>query len=150
MSAGEDAPQAEPSTEAQAAPGIEEALRGLHEEGRAGLKAVTDAARALQHLVVADVALARSALAWALVCVAVAIVFGASSWLLLMAAMIAALQAAGMSWLAALLVAATLSLAVTAAAAWGAARYFEHTRLDATRRQLLRLGLGGVDADADA
>jgi len=42
----------------------------------------------------------------------------------------------------ALLLTALLSVAVTAGAAWLATRYFEHTRLKATRRQLARLGLG--------
>ena len=116
MSAGVDAPLAEPSGPArpeppQAAPGIEETLRGLREEGRAGLKAASDAAKALRILVAADIALARSAFGRTLAFTAVAIAFGASSWLLLMAAMIAAMQAAGLSWLASLLIAALLLIA---------------------------------------
>lgn len=158
MSADEDAPQAEPPEQArqeppQAAPGIEDALRGLREEGRAGLKAATDAAKALRILVAADIALARSAFGRALAFTAVAIAFGASSWLLLMAVMVSALQAAGLSWLVSLLIAALLSVAITAGAGYAAMRYFEHTRLKATRRQFARLGFGELadfmpDADS--
>jgi uncharacterized membrane protein YqjE len=132
----------DPGAAPQAPAGIEEALRSLGAEGRAGLQATVDAARSLRHLVAADIALARSALARTLVLAGIAIAFAASSWLLLMATMIAAMRVAGLSWLLALLVAAMLSLIVTAAAAWGAARYFKHTRLQATRRQLARLGFG--------
>ena len=51
-------------------------------------------------------------------------------------------MAAGLSWLLALLIAALLSTAATTAAGFAAMRYFEHTRLKATRRQLARLGIG--------
>ncbi len=148
MSAGEDAPQAEPSGQArqdpppQAAPGLEDTLRGLREEGRAGLKAATDVAKALRILVAADISLARSAFGRTLAFTAVAIAFGASSWLLLMAVMVSAMQSAGLSWLVALLIAAALSVAITAGAGYAAMRYFEHTRLQATRRQFARLGFG--------
>ena len=141
MRADGDAPQPE-QPQPRDAPGLEEALRGLGEEGRAGLKAATDVAKALRILVAADISLARSAFGRTLAFTAVAIAFGASSWLLLMAAMIAAMQAAGMSWLLALLIAAVLSVAITAGAGYAAMRYFEHTRLQATRRQFARLGFG--------
>lgn len=48
----------------------------------------------------------------------------------------------GWSWSLALLATALLSLLVTVFGAWQAMRYFEHTRLQATRRQLARLGIG--------
>lgn len=136
---GEDGPR--PGPEAPP-PGLEESLRALGAEGRAGLKAAGDVAKALRILVAADISLARSAFGRTLALTGVAIAFGASSWLLVMAAMIAAMRSAGLSWLVALLVAALLSIGVTVAAAWGASRYFEHTRLKATRRQLGRLGFG--------
>lgn len=153
MSTGEDAPQAEPSAGPQAAPGVEEALHQLGAEGRAGLKAAGDVAKALRILVAADISLARSAFGRTLALTGVAIAFGASSWLLLMAAMIAAMQSAGLSWLLALLIAALLSVAITAGAGYAAMRYFEHTRLQATRRQFARLGFGELadlmpDADS--
>ncbi len=59
----------------------------------------------------------------------------------------------GISWSLALLLTALLSIGVTVAAGWRAMRYFEHTRLQATRRQFARLGFGELadlmpDADS--
>ena len=148
MHANEDAPQAPPrgapASDAPAAdaPGIEETLRGLRDEGRAGLKAAGDAAKALRILLAADISLARSAFGRTLAFTGVAIAFGASAWLLLMAAMVAAMQVAGLSWMLALLIAAALSIGATVAATWAAIHYFEHPRMKATRRQLARLGIG--------
>ena len=136
---GEDGPR--PGPEAPP-PGLEASLRALGAEGRAGLKAAGDVAKALRILIAADISLARSAFGRTLALTGVAIAFGASAWLLLMAAMIAAMQAAGLSWVIALLIAALLSVAVTAGAGYAAMRYFEHTRLQATRRQFARLGFG--------
>ncbi|MGH8083538.1 MAG: phage holin family protein [Lysobacter sp.] len=131
-------------------PSIDEAFAQISDAGREGLSAALDTGRALRGLLIADLALARSALGRALLWVSVAIVFGASSWLLLMAALIALLQGAlGWSWLASMSAAAGLSLIVTALGVWQALRYFEHTRLSATRRQLRRLGLGHEDDDDD-
>ena len=70
-----------------------------------------------------------------------------------MAALIAVLQSAGLSWLWASLLTALLSVAITLFAGWRAMRYFEHTRMQATRRQFARLGLGELadfmpDADS--
>jgi len=127
-------------------PSLEESLRRVADAGREGLSAVADSTRAWRGLIAADLSLARSALGRALAWVGVAIAFGASSWLLLMAALVSLLQRFGLSWLAALSIAALLSVGVTAFAGWRAVAYLEHTRLDATRRQLARLGLGG-DAD---
>lgn len=127
---------------------LEDAVREIGDAGREGLSAALDTGRALRGLLIADLALARSALGRALMWVAVAIVFGASSWLLLMAALIALLQGVlGWSWLASMSTAAGLSLVVTALGAWQALRYFEYTRLAATRRQLRRMGLGHDDDD---
>ncbi len=131
-------------------PSLEESLHRVGQAGREGLSAAFESGRAWRGLVAADFALARSALGRALAWVGVAIAFGASSWLLLMAALVSLLQRFGLSWLAALSIAALLSLAVTAVAAWQALRYLEHTRLDATRRQLARLGIGDRDEDAEA
>jgi hypothetical protein len=73
----------------------------------------------------------------------VAIAFGGSAWMLLMATLTAVLHdMVGWSWTLSLGVCALLSLLVTAFGIWQALRYFEHTRLQATRRQLARLGIG--------
>lgn len=129
------------------APSLEEALRQLGQTGKAGLGSSLDVLRALKHLIVADLALARAALARALVWLTVAVAFGATAWLLVMGATIALLQALGWSWLASIGFAALVSLAVAGVGAWQALRYFELSRLDATRRQLARLGIGDGDGD---
>ncbi|WP_223807236.1 phage holin family protein [Montanilutibacter psychrotolerans] len=124
-------------------PDIAEALRQLGQTGRASLGAATDAAKAFRSLIAADVSLARSAFGRSLAFTGVAIAFGASSWLLLMAAAVAFLSGSlGWSWATSLLVTAALSILITVYGAWQAVRYFEHTRLKATRRQLARLGIG--------
>ncbi|MEO6155088.1 MAG: phage holin family protein [Thermomonas sp.] len=139
---------------ADAAPDLAETLREFSASGRAGWKAANDAAKALRILVAADVSLARSAFGRTLALTGVAIAFGASAWLLLMATMIVALsRGAGWPWWVSMLLAAVLSLAVTVFAGWGASRYFEHTRMQATRRQFARLGMGELadfmpDADS--
>jgi len=137
-----------------AAPDITEAFREFSASGRAGLKAAHDVAKALRILVAADVSLARSAFGRTLALTGVAIAFGASSWLLLMASLIVALtRGLGWSWTLALLLTAAISVVATVLAAWGATRYFEYTRMQATRRQFARLGLGELadfmpDADS--
>lgn len=128
---------------AAAAPGLEEAVRQLGATGRATWSAGRDAGKAFRILLAADVSLARSAFGRTLAFTAVAIAFGGSAWLLLMAALIAWLSLGlGWAWSLSLLLAAALSLVITVVGGWRAMRYFEHTRLRATRRQLARLGVG--------
>ena len=128
---------------ARRAPGIDEAWRELRDTGRATWDAGNDAFKAFRILFAADVSLARSAFGRTLALTGVAIAFGASCWLLLMAALVTWLnRGAGLSFAFSLLLCALLSAAVTAWAIWQAQRYFEHTRMQATRRQLARLGIG--------
>jgi len=89
----------------------------------------------------ADLQLARSAFGRGLAWACVAVVFGASSWLLLAGAIIALLQRAGLSWFQAMFFTALASLLVTGLAAWRVFFYFDHTGMNATRRQLVRLGI---------
>ena len=125
------------------APGIADALRELGATSRSTWSAGREAATAFRILVSADISLARSAFGRTLAFTGVAIAFGASAWLLLMAALIAWLSmSVGWAWGFSLLLAAAVSLVVTGIAGWMAMRYFEHTRLQATRRQLARLGIG--------
>lgn len=125
------------------APDLAESLRQIGAAGRAGLGAASDAAKALRILVAADLSLARSAFGRALAFTGVAVAFGGSAWMLMMAALTAVLHdALGWSWTLSLAVCALLSLAVTGVGVWRAIHYFEHTRLQATRRQLARLGIG--------
>ena len=125
------------------APDLAESLRQLGANGRAGLGAVSDAAKALRILIAADLSLARSAFGRMLAFTGVAIAFGGSAWMLLMATLTAVLHdVLGWSWTLSLGVCALLSLLVTAFGVWQAIRYFDYTRLQATRRQLARLGIG--------
>jgi len=147
-SAPDDGAAPDPAAPGPRAPSIEEAYREIRDAGREGLDAAIDTGRALRGLLIADFALARSALGRALLWVSVAIVFGASSWLLLMAALIALLQGVlGWSWMASMATTSGISLVVALVGIWRAVHFFEFTRLHATRRQLRRLGLGDLDED---
>ena len=129
--------------DARRAPGIDEAFAQLKDTGRATFSAGNDAFKAFRILFTADVSLARSAFGRTLALTGVAIAFGASCWLLLMAALVTWLsRGLGMSFAAALLLCAVLSAVITGWAIWQAQRYFDHTRMQATRRQLARLGIG--------
>lgn len=136
------------------APGLKETLDELAASGKASYKAARDAATALRILVSADISLARSAFGRTLAFTGVAIAFGASAWLLMMASLIAWLSLGlGWAWSLSLLLTASLSIVVTVIAAVMSMRYFEHTRMQATRRQLARLGVGelsGIMPDADS
>lgn len=135
-------------------PSLDDAVRELHATGKATLSAGRDAGKALRILLSADVSLARSALGRTLAFSGVAIAFGASTWLLLMAALVAWLAGGlGLPWSLALLLTALLSAIGAALGTRTAMRYFEHTRLKASRRQLARLGFGELAAlmpDADS
>ena len=157
MSDGQDTPppdRADPPTPDPVTPDIAEALREFSASGRAGFKAANDVAKSLRILIAADFSLARSAFGRTLALTGVAIAFGASSWLLLMATLIVALtRGLGWSWSLAMLLTAGLSFVATVLAAWFASRYFEHTRMQATRRQFARLGMGELSdfmPDADS
>ena len=122
---------------------IEADIKALGDSGRATWKAGRDAGKAFRVLLSADISLARSAFGRTLAFTGVAIAFGASAWLLLMAAMVSWLSLGlGWPWAASLLATGVLSTAVAGFGGWSASRYFEHTRLQATRRQLARLGIG--------
>ena len=127
--------------------GIEASLKELGASGRATWNAGRDAGKAFRILLSADVSLARSAFGRTLAFTGVAIAFGASAWLLLMAALIAGLSLSlGWPWGLSFLLTGVLSLVVAGFGGWSAMRYFEHTRLQATRRQLARLGVGELAA----
>lgn len=124
-------------------PGIAETFDELKDSGRATWTAGNDALKAFRILFAADVSLARSALGRMIAFMGVAVAFGASCWLLLMAALVTWLsRGLGLPFSGALLLCALLSAAITGGSIWMAMRYFEHTRLKATRRQLARLGIG--------
>lgn len=144
---GDGADSGSDAREPAAAPGIEDAVRQLGATGRATWTAGRDASKAFRILLAADVSLARSAFGRTLAFTGFAIAFGASAWLLLMAALTAWLSLGlGWAWSLSLLLTAALSAAITAIGVWMAMRYFEHTRLQATRRQLARLGIGELSS----
>ena len=137
--------------EEQQAPDLEESLRQVGEAGMASARAAAGTGKALRALVTADFSLARSALGRTLAFTGLAIVFGASAWLLLMAALIVFLNLQlGWAWWQALLACAATSLLVAALAVRQGMQYFEHTRMQATRRQLARLGIGELSEDGPA
>lgn len=124
-------------------PGIEETLRQLGATGRATWSAGRDASKAFRILLAADISLARSAFGRTLALTGVAIAAGASAWLLSMAALVVWLSLGlGWPWSLSLLLCALLSALITGFSGWRAIRYFDQTRLQATRRQLARLGVG--------
>jgi hypothetical protein len=129
-------------------PDLIDSLKEVGEAGRAAFGSAKDTGRAMRALVSADFALARSAFGRALAWAGVAIVFGASAWLLVTGALIALMQRFGFSWLQSLSFAALLSLGVTALAIWKVGRYFDHTGMHATRRQMSKLGLFDEDGGA--
>ena len=137
-------------------PDLGESLREVGGAARAGLKQAGNTAKAFRVLMAADVSLARSAMGRTLAMTAVAIVFGASCWLFLMATLVVFLtRQLGLPWAVSMLLAALASGAVASWAAWRADFYFDHTRMQATRRQLARLGIGELadftpDADSPA
>lgn len=134
-------------TERGPPPDIAESLRQLGATGRATWTAGRDASKAFRILLAADISLARSAFGRTLAFTGVAIAFGASAWLLLMATLIAWLSLGlGWAWSLSLLLAAAISLVITVITGWMAMRYFEHTRMQATRRQLARLGIGELSS----
>jgi hypothetical protein len=128
-------------------PDVAEALRQLGATSRATWTAGREAAAAFRILFSADVSLARSAFGRTLAFTGVAIAFGASAWLLLMAALVSWLSfGLGWAWSLSLLLVGAISLVITAIAGWMGMRYFEHTRMQATRRQLARLGIGELSS----
>ena len=126
-----------------AAPDLGEAIRDVGAAARAGLSEAGNAAKAFRSLVAADVSLARSAFGRTLAFTAGAIVFGVVAGLMLSAAIVMGLsRGLGLPFWASMLIVAAVCSLVTGFAGWRAMRYFEHTRMKATRRQLARLGIG--------
>lgn len=136
-------PPPDPHDGPQPPPDLLHEFREVGAAGRATWDAATDAGKALRTLVSADISLARSAMGRSLAFTGVAVAFGASGWLLLMTALIVFLsREAGWPWWAALVTCALVSVLVAGYATRRAVVYFEFTRMQATRRQFARLGIG--------
>lgn len=130
-------------------PHLDESVRRVGAAGRETFGAGRDTFRALRRLVGADLALARGAVTRALPWAVMALVFAFSTWLMLLAVMVTAFHALGLGWLASTGLSAAISLVATGLAAWRMAAYLKHAGLQATRRQLAGLGLGGGDEEGE-
>ncbi len=125
------------------APDVAAALGELLRAGGATWTAGRESLSALRILLQADISLARSAFGRTLALTGVAIAAGASAWLLLMATLIVFLSnKVGLPWSVSLLLCGVVTGAIAVWAGWRAQKYFEDTRLRASRRQLARLGIG--------
>jgi hypothetical protein len=123
-----------------------ELAQAARDVGRAGLDAGREAwsvFTTFRRLLAADLTLSRSALGMTLAWIAGTIILGASAWIFFMGAAVLALRDSGLSLLWALLLPAVLSAIGAGVCGWLAMRVYEHTSLDATRRQLARFGLAG-------
>ena len=137
---------AESTTQRADPPPLAQAARDLGMAGVASGRAAWDVLAALRELVAADLALSRRAFGLTVAWAGAAIALGGSAWCLLMASFALLLhEIAGQRWSIALGAPALLSLLGAGLAGWRAVRLFDDTRLDATRRQLVRL-LGNDDA----
>ena len=125
------------------APDLLTAFKEIKSAGASGFAAFNDASKAMRTLLAAEVSLARSALGRTLALLGVAVSVGAAAVLMLMGALVAWLvQSRGLSLAVAMLMLGLVALVLALLAGWLGSRYFEHTRMKATRRQLARLGIG--------
>jgi hypothetical protein len=132
-----------PPDDAPPSPDVVAALGELLRTSGAAWTAGRESLSALRILLQADISLARSAFGRTLALTGVAIAAGASAWLMLMAALIVFLSnKVGLPWTVSLLICGVATGAIAAWAGWRAQKYFEDTRLRASRRQLARLGIG--------
>lgn len=130
-----DVPSGDPPELAQAAKLLGQA--GI-EVGRSAWESV----RHLRTLFAADLSLSRSAFGLTLAWAGAGIALGASAWLMLMTLVVLWLQSSGwVGWVGAVTLPAIVSAAGAALCVWKAVQVFGDTRLDATRRQLEKLGM---------
>lgn len=129
------------------APPLDESFRGLADTGTSLLRSTWGTFRAFRALIVADLALSRSAGGRVLVLAAIGTALGASTWLFGMGLLVVILRTFELPWWAAVAIPTGLSLIGTLLCGWLALRAFELTRFQATRRQLAKLGIGD-DPDA--
>lgn len=114
--------------------------------GQAGVevgRSAWDVLRLFRTLFAADLSLSRSAFGLTLAWAGGAIALGASAWLLTMTLLVLWLQASGwVGWVGAVTIPAIVSAIGAGFCVWRAVEVFGDTRLDATRRQLEKLGMG--------
>lgn len=123
-------------------PELQQAAKDLGQAGIEVGRSAWDVVRHFRTLFAADLALSRVAFGVALAWAGVAIVLGASAWLLAMVSVVLWLQSTGwVGWQGAVLIPAAVSAAGGAACVWFAVKAFADTSLNATRRQLVKLGM---------
>lgn len=131
------------------APPIDESLRRIADAGNALAGSAVGTFKAFRALMVADLALSRSAAGRVLVLAAIGTALGASAWLFGMVLLVLVLRSFGLGWPIAVAVPTALSVLGTVLCAIFAARAFELTRFQATRRQLAKIGIGDDPANVD-
>lgn len=117
-------------------PPLTESARAVYESARHVAGAWGGSFAALRRLLVADLALARTALVQGLVLLFVAAILFGTAWALLTLFAVWAMHAAGVGWGWSIAVPFVLSLGLGALAFWQAARALKLADLDASRRQL--------------
>lgn len=130
-------------------PPLDESVRRIADAGQALAGSAWGTFRAFRALVVADLALSRSAAGRVLILGAVGTALGASAWLFGMGLMVVVLRGFGMAWWLAILIPTVVSAAGAALCGLFALRAFELTRFQATRRQLAKIGIGDDPDDVD-
>lgn len=124
------------------APPIDESVRRITDAGTALAGSAWGTFKAFRALVVADLALSRSAAGRVLVLAAVGTALGASAWLFGMGLLVVILRSFELPWWVAVAIPTAVSLIGCGLCAWFALRAFELTRFQATRRQLAKIGVG--------
>ena len=130
-------------------PPLTESARSVYEAARTVAGAWGGTFAALRRLLVADLALARSALLRGLVLLLVSGILFGTAWLLLTALAVWGLHAAGLGWGIAIGLPLLLSAALGGVAFWQAAKALRLADLDASRRQLT-LWFGTLDEVEEA
>ena len=125
-----------------APPPLDEAARRIADAGSALAGSVLGTFKAFRALIVAYLALSRSAAGRVLVLGAIGTVLGVSAWLFGMVLLVVALRALELDWWVAVAIPTALSAIGTGVCFWLALRAFELTRFQATRRQLAKIGIG--------
>ncbi|HET6603261.1 MAG TPA: phage holin family protein [Xanthomonadaceae bacterium] len=127
---------------ADAPPGLEDAAGQIGEVAGSTVAAALAVLSSFRRLVAADIAQSRAAFGRALAYTGLAVAIGTSACLLLVTLLVVLLSNLGLSWVAALALIMVAAALPAAWFTWRAVDAYGHTQLDATRRQLARLGLG--------
>lgn len=126
-------------SEPSSPPPLGEAARSVYDAARAFAGVGGSAATTLRRLLLADLALARTAATQGALLFAAAAVLAFTGWVLLTALAVWGLHAAGLGWGTALALPALADLALAALLAWRALAVLRLADLQTTRQQLASL-----------